>query len=175
MRNLFIFFFSLIIFSLFSGCNHSNRFEPKKIIITGKVTGFDIKLHERTIQLIYHDIIEEYPITKTVEISAEGLFKYEFDRSFPQEVYLVYGTLIPIYLSPGDSLFFTIHPKTQNKTDDNEVKLSSLDQLITANPLNNENFNLKKFMLIHCRRIQGNLKMLFAILCLLWNSILKLG
>lgn len=75
----------------------------KEMTISGKITDFDEKTDPKTLQLIRRDIFDsETKLAAT--IGQDGSFQFTFPAPYKMEAYLVYNTLIPILVIPGDTL-----------------------------------------------------------------------
>lgn len=139
MKNLSYSLVFVILFTLFAGCHKAHPYEPKRIVVAGQVTNYNPGKHDHSLSMIYYDLLEEFPIDILVKLDPEGKFRFEYYRSFPEEVYIDYGSLIPLHVFPGDSIFVRIDPRLLELANDTTTAYDRYNY-ISSNSLNNEYF-----------------------------------
>ena len=98
-------FFILLLIILIFGC--SSKTESifiDNVVVTGKILNQDKFPDNYTIKIFENNLIS-FGTYHTAFINDDGSFKIEFEKSFSSDVYLMYGSLITLFVSPGDSVY----------------------------------------------------------------------
>lgn len=128
----------LIIF----GCSKKEQLSFKKVIVAGKIINQEKYPDNYTIKAFENDLVNSMGTYHTSFIEDDGSFKVEFKKSFPSDVYLIYGSsgsLITLFVNPGDSVYVemdadeVLNPKPENRYNIQSLKFSGSNE-----QLNNE-------------------------------------
>jgi thiol-disulfide isomerase/thioredoxin len=117
----------ILTISLIIGCSNDREFTtPEKVIITGKILNQDKHPVNYTIKVFEKDLVS-YGNYHTAFINEDGSFKIKFEKSFSSDVYLIYESLITLFVSPGDSIYVEMDAnEVLNPTPENRYNLQSL-------------------------------------------------
>jgi thiol-disulfide isomerase/thioredoxin len=99
--------FPFLITILILGCYRTEKPNNKQIIITGKIDNYVTGSDNNLVEIIFNDILDNQVI-ELIQINENGGFKHITERPFPQDFMLRYGSLVGLYVSPGDSIFIEI-------------------------------------------------------------------
>jgi thiol-disulfide isomerase/thioredoxin len=89
-----------------NACQNQNP-QTKKIIIAGKILNFKNHQEHETLEIHFRDLLELNE-SNIVQIDEKGEFSTEKTCSYPQDFFIIYGTITRLFCSPGDSLFVEI-------------------------------------------------------------------
>ncbi len=152
MRLSYYLFILIFSFLLLSCSNHKSDFDiEKNVIITGKISGYDLAEYPSTIMIHQHDIVNSNQFYCT-SIEKNGCFKFSFPISYAQELWIDYDGLnsISLVVRLGDSLFIAIDNEflLQYDTDANFFHFEN-DEIgktnLAVNKFINKNINPEEF------------------------------
>ena len=119
----------LFITILFFGCsNERESMTMESVIVAGKILNHDKFPDNYTIKIFENNLVS-FGSYHTAFINDDGSFKIKFEKSFSSDVYLMYGGLITLFVSPGDSI---------------HVEFDA-NELLNPNPENRHKFQSLKF------------------------------
>lgn len=118
-----VFFCSLLIL----GCSHSKEsMVSGNIIVTGKILNHEKFPDNYTIKIFENNLVTSGAY-HTAFLNDDGSFKIEFEKSFSSDVYLMYGSLITLFVSPGDSIHVDMDAnEVSNPNRENQYRFHSL-------------------------------------------------
>jgi thiol-disulfide isomerase/thioredoxin len=129
-------FLILFITTLIFGC--SDEREPmtmENVIVAGKILNQDRFPDNYTIKIFENNLVS-FGNYHTAFINDDGSFKIKFEKSFSSDVYLMYGGLIALFVSPGDSIYVemdaneVLHTNSKNKYDIQSLTFSGNNEQI---------------------------------------------
>jgi thiol-disulfide isomerase/thioredoxin len=104
--NLLIIYIATI--GLFVSCESTNPINPKKTLVTGKISNFDKFSQKNWIEVLPPDLFSlEFPF-KQIKVDSLGCFRYEIELVSPALCWGIYNKWFPFVISPGDSLHLSI-------------------------------------------------------------------
>ncbi|MDP3568962.1 hypothetical protein [Sediminibacterium sp.] len=113
MKYSYLLVISLITTSLLVSCEYE-QLNPKKALITGKISNFDQYSNKKWIEFVHPDLFSQETPFEQIEIGADGSFRYETELVSPALCWGIYNKWIPFVLSPGDSLHVSIDANIWN-------------------------------------------------------------
>lgn len=125
----------LIIILIFGCSSKTESTVIENVIVTGKILNQDVFPNNYTIKIFENNLID-FGTYHTAFIDNDGSFKIEFEKSFSSDVYLMYGSLITLFASPGDSIYVEIdanevlNPNSKNSFDIQSLKISGNNERI---------------------------------------------
>lgn len=128
--------FLLSITILIFGCsNERESMTLESVIVAGKILNQDKFPDNYTIKIFENNLIN-FGTYHTAFINNDGSFKIEFEKSFSSDIYLMYGSLITLFVSPGDSIYVemdaneVLNPNSKNSYDIQSLKFSGNNERI---------------------------------------------
>ena len=128
--------FLLSINILIFGCsNERESMTLESVIVAGKILNQDNFPDNYTIKIFENNLVS-FGNYHTAFINDDGSFKIKFDKSFSSDVYLMYGSLITLFVSPGDSIFVemdaneVLNPNPTNRYEFPSLKFSGSNEQI---------------------------------------------
>ena len=129
----------LFITILIFGCsNERESVTTKNVIVTGKILNQDKFPDNYTIKIFENNLVS-FGNTHTAFINDDGSFQIEFEKFFTSDIYLMYGSLVTLFVSPGDSIHVEFDAnELLNPNPDNRHKIQSLKFSGSNKQINNE-------------------------------------
>lgn len=118
------------------GCSEKKQASFKKVIVAGKIINQEKYPDNYTIKAFENDLVNSMGTYHTSFIEDNGSFKIEFEKSFPSDVYLIYGSNITLFVNPGDSVYAEmdanelLNPKPENRYNFQSLKFSGSNEQI---------------------------------------------
>ncbi len=125
MKSAFWFFALIVLIS----CNKQENYEtPKRTIISGKISNYD--LDNREIE-IFANRVGFKPLNLTSELDSLGNFYAAFESYIPTDVGIRYKSFFHVLTNPDDSVFIDVNASTNRLIDFfNAIKISG-DNAVT--------------------------------------------
>lgn len=128
--------FTFLLTTLIIGCSKSNKQKTDQIIIAGKIDNYNKDSDNNLIEIIFKNIMYSQT-NELIQISENGEFKHITERPFPQDFMLAYGSIINLYVSPGDSIFIEIdnrllYANRLNLNKHDLIKISGTSSIINS-------------------------------------------
>lgn len=116
----------LLIILIFGCSSKTESIVIDNVVVTGKILNQDKFLDNYTIKIFENNLVS-FGTYHTAFINDDGSFKIEFEKSFSSDVYLMYGSLITLFVSPGDSVHVEFDAnELLNTNQENHYKFESL-------------------------------------------------
>ncbi len=139
---------------VFTSCNHEEKiFDANgKVIIAGKILNHEKYPDNFTVKIVFNELGNPSQKTHTAYLDKNGSFVFKFDKYNLQDIYFIYGKLINLFVSPGDSLHLKInadeflHPEPEKYEQEEGIEFSGSSVQINKN-LNSFLSGLKKINL----------------------------
>jgi thiol-disulfide isomerase/thioredoxin len=135
MKLIFKSFLLSIIILIFGCSNERESMTLESVIVAGKILNQDNFPDNYTIKIFENNLVS-FGNYHTAFINDDGSFKIKFDKSFSSDVYLMYGSLITLFVSPGDSIFVemdaneVLNPNPTNRYEFPSLKFSGSNEQI---------------------------------------------
>ncbi len=129
----------LLIIILIIGCSTKTESTVvKNVIVTGKILNQDKFPDNYTIKVFENNLVS-FGTYHTAFINDDGSFKITFEKSFSSDVYLMYGGLITLFVTPGDSIHVEFNAnELLNPNPDKRYEFPSLKFSGSNEQINNE-------------------------------------
>lgn len=141
---------TLLIVLSFSSCKKDTVVETdKSVILAGEIINSEKYPDDYTVRIIINDFTIPTQRTHIAILNEDGTFKLNFNKNFPQDIYLKYGKqLVTLFVHPGDSLFIQFDAdEFVNSNPENRYLLSTIQFSGDATEINQDlsNFLPKLF------------------------------
>ncbi len=136
--------FAFIILSLTNSCSKVEEQENDRIIIAGKINGYNSDSDDKLVEIIFNDILEGQKV-EISQINENGEFKHITDRPYPQDFMFYYGTLVSLFVAPGDSIYLDVDSSFSHSRELNLNRYDLIKVAGTASKMNEDMIAYNKF------------------------------
>jgi thiol-disulfide isomerase/thioredoxin len=141
MTNPLHLFQASLILIMIIGCSQSEKPKNTQIIIAGKVENYNPESDDKLMEIIFNDILDDQ-VHEVTQIEKNGEFRHVTERPFPQDFMLLYGSLVGLYVSPGDSIYVTLDKRFLYS---DSLKLNSYDLIKVSGTASRINSDVIKY------------------------------